>query len=41
MHPAKELPCKRHGRIEVRCLVLGNDPATGEIAGVETVAVET
>jgi hypothetical protein len=24
----------------VRCLVLGNDPATGEIAGVETVAVE-
>jgi hypothetical protein len=31
----------RHGRIEVRCLVLGNDPATGEIAGVETIAVET
>ena len=30
----------RHGRAEVRCLVLGNDPATGEIAGVETVAVE-
>lgn len=31
----------RHGRIEVRCLVLGNDPATGEIAGVETLALET
>ena len=31
----------RHGRSEVRCLVLGNDPATGEIAGVETVAVES
>ena len=30
----------RHGRVEVRCLVLGNDPSTGEIAGVETVAVE-
>jgi hypothetical protein len=30
----------RHGRIEVRCFVLGNDPATGEIAGVETVAME-
>jgi hypothetical protein len=31
----------RHGRLEVRCLVLGNDPATGEIAGVETQAVES
>ena len=26
----------RHGRAEVRCLVLGNDPATGEVACVET-----
>lgn len=31
----------RHGRTEVRCLVLGNDPATGEVAGVETLAIET
>jgi hypothetical protein len=31
----------RYGRTEVRCLVLGNDPATGEIVGVETVDVET
>ena len=31
----------RHGRAEVRCLVLGNDPATGEVACVETLAVET
>jgi hypothetical protein len=31
----------RHGGVEVRCLVLGNDPASGEIAGLETVAVET
>ena len=31
----------RHGRTEVRCLVLGNDPATGEVAGVETLAMET
>ena len=30
----------RHGRPEVRCFVLGNDPATGEIAGVETLALE-
>ena len=30
----------RHGRMEVRCFVLGNDPASGEIVGVETVAVE-
>jgi hypothetical protein len=30
----------RHGRNEVRCFVLGNDPDTGEIAGVETVSVE-
>jgi hypothetical protein len=30
----------RHRSSEVRCLALGNDPATGEIAGVETVAVE-
>jgi hypothetical protein len=27
----------RHFGVEVRCLVLGNDPATGEIAGVATV----
>ena len=25
----------RHGSTEVRCFVLGNDPATGEIAGLE------
>jgi hypothetical protein len=25
----------------VRCLMLGNDPETGELAGLETVAVET
>jgi hypothetical protein len=31
----------RHGRAEVRCLVLGNDPVSGEIAGLETVAVES
>jgi hypothetical protein len=31
----------RLGAIEIRCLVLGNDPRTGELAGVETVAVET
>jgi hypothetical protein len=31
----------RLGTVEVRCLVLGNDPATGELAGLETVAVET
>jgi hypothetical protein len=31
----------RHGRTEVRCLVLGNDPATGEVACVETLALET
>jgi Nuclease A inhibitor-like protein len=31
----------RLGTIEVRCLVLGNDPATGELAGLETVSVET
>jgi hypothetical protein len=31
----------RLGSIEVRCLMLGNDPATGELAGLETVAVET
>jgi hypothetical protein len=27
----------RHFGVEVRCLVLGNDPATGEIAGLATV----
>ena len=31
----------RVGAIEIRCLALGNDPTTGEIAGLETVAVET
>jgi Nuclease A inhibitor-like protein len=31
----------RLGVTEVRCLVLGNDPATGELAGVETIAIET
>jgi hypothetical protein len=31
----------RLGTTEVRCLVLGNDPETGELAGLETVAVET
>jgi hypothetical protein len=31
----------RHGRAEVRCLVLGNDPATGEVVGVETMTLET
>ena len=28
----------RHVGVEVRCFALGNDPATGEIAGVETAA---
>jgi hypothetical protein len=28
----------RHLGLEVRCFVLGNDPSTGEIAGVGTVA---
>ena len=27
----------RHMGVEVRCLVLGNDPATGEIAGLGTI----
>ena len=31
----------RLGATEVRCLVLGNDPESGELAGLETVAVET
>ena len=31
----------RLGATEVRCLVLGNDPETGELAGLETIAVET
>ena len=31
----------RHGRTEVRCLVLGNDPETGEVACVETLALES
>jgi hypothetical protein len=31
----------RLGVVEVRCLVLGNDPATGELVGLETVAIET
>jgi hypothetical protein len=31
----------RVGRVEVRVLALGNDPATGELAGLETVAIET
>lgn len=31
----------RLGTTEVRCLVLGNDPATGELAGLETVSIET
>jgi hypothetical protein len=31
----------RHAGTEVRLLVLGNDPATGEVVGVETVASET
>jgi hypothetical protein len=30
----------RHVGLEVRCLVLGNDLSTGEIAGVQTVAGE-
>jgi hypothetical protein len=30
----------RHLGLEVRCLVLGNDPATGEVAGVETIAAD-
>ena len=31
----------RLGVTEVRCLVLGNDPATGELVGLETIAIET
>lgn len=31
----------RVGRVEVRVLALGNDPGTGELAGLETVAIET
>jgi hypothetical protein len=31
----------RLGAIEIRCLLVGNDPMTGEVVGVETVAVET
>ena len=30
----------RHVGVEVRCFALGNDPATGEVAGVETIAGE-
>jgi hypothetical protein len=31
----------RLGAVEVRCVALGNDPDTGELVGLETVAVET
>lgn len=31
----------RLGNVEVRCLVLGNDAESGELAGLETVSVET
>jgi hypothetical protein len=31
----------RLGENEVRCVVLGNDPDTGELAGIETIAVES
>jgi hypothetical protein len=31
----------RIGTIEIRVLMLGNDPLTGEISGLSTVAVET
>jgi hypothetical protein len=31
----------RMGEIEIRCLVLGNDPLSGELAGLETLAIET
>lgn len=31
----------RLGLNEVRCVVLGNDPANGELAGIETVAIES
>ena len=31
----------RIGEVEIRVLALGNDPATGELVGLETVAVET
>lgn len=31
----------RVGENEVRCVVLGNDPVTGELAGIETVAFES
>ena len=31
----------RHRSSEVRCFVLGNDPATGEIAGLETRVIES
>jgi hypothetical protein len=31
----------RVGEIEVQVLAIGNDPATGELAGLATVAVET
>lgn len=35
-----EVRVVRHHGVEVRCFALGNDPSTGEIAGVETVAGE-
>jgi hypothetical protein len=31
----------RVGEVEIRVLALGNDPASGELVGLETVAVET
>lgn len=31
----------RLGRTAVRCLVIGNDPETGELTGLQTVAIET
>jgi hypothetical protein len=31
----------RLGENEVRCVVLGNDPVTGELVGIETVSVES
>ncbi|HEV7993213.1 MAG TPA: nuclease A inhibitor family protein [Gemmatimonadaceae bacterium] len=31
----------RMGVTEIRCVVLGNDPSTGELVGIETVAIET
>ena len=35
-----DLRVVRHGRGEVRCIVVGNDPTTGEVVAVETTSAD-